>query len=232
MLVAGGTTNACVAEELTGLTIDRGATPPESFAAGAVVSPLPIPVFPFNPAQGAPADIPWAQALEQLEPGDIFIKGGNALDLQGNVGILLGNPRGGTIGAALGALAARGVEIVAPVGLEKLVPSVPESARLLGIGRMDYSRGMPCGMQIVVGATVISEDKALALLSGCQVTVAAKGGVGNCTGSTTLAFSGRKAEFQKALSVLDAVLGEKEIDSATRPCPCSDPCDFGRQNSS
>ena len=36
--------------------------------------------------------------------------------------------------------------------------------------------GMPCGMQIVVGATVISEDKALALLSGCQVTVAAKGG--------------------------------------------------------
>lgn len=233
VLVAGGTTNAYVAEELTGLTIDQG-----RYTAGVIcggrccVSVADTRIPPLILRKGAPADIPWAQALEQLEPGDIFIKGGNALDLQGNVGILLGNPRGGTIGAALGALAARGVEIVAPVGLEKLVPSVPESARLLGIGRMDYSRGMPCGMQIVVGATVISEDKALALLSGCQVTVAAKGGVGNCTGSTTLAFSGRKAEFQKALSVLDAVLGEKEIDSATRPCPCSDPCDFGRQNSS
>jgi hypothetical protein len=231
IIIAGGTTNAYVAEELTGLTIDKA-----RYTAGIIsrgrccVTAHKTRLSPLVLRRGELVDINWTDALGQMGPGDIFIKGGNALDPQGNLGILQGSPNGGTIGAALGSISARGIELIAPIGLEKLVPKIADSARLLGIGRMDYSRGMQCGMQIVTGATIVSEDRALALLSGCQVVVAAKGGVDSSAGSTTLAFAGPKREFELAVSVLDSVLGEKGLIADTQKCPCPNPCDFGRAN--
>lgn len=232
IIIAGGTTNAYVAEELTGLEIDKA-----RYTAGIIsrgrccVTATETRMPPLVLRRGEVADISWIDALGLMGPGDIFIKGGNALDPQGNLGILQGSPSGGTIGAALGSISARGIEFIAPIGLEKLVPQVVDSARLLGIGRLAYSRGMQCGMQVVTGATIVSEDRALALLSGCQVTVAAKGGIDSSAGSTTLAFAGPEREFELAVSVLNSVLGEKALKADTQKCPCLNPCDFGRPNS-
>jgi len=181
---------------------------------------------------GIPVDIKWPEALKQMSHGDIFLKGGNALDLDDNIGILLGSPTGGTTGAALGSLSARGIEIIAAIGLEKLVPSVHNAASFLGIGRLDYSRGIQCGLQIVTGATVVSEDRALALVSGCNVVVAAKGGIGVSSGSTTLAFTGNNQEFEQAIALLNSVLGEKALAENSRKCPCQHPCDFSKSESS
>lgn len=233
ILIAGGTTNAYVAEELIGSEIEKG-----RYTAGIIhrgrccVTNAETRIAPIILCNGQTADLKWGEALQQMQYGDIFIKGGNAQDHEGNVGILLGSPNGGTIGGAIGSLSARGIELIAPIGLEKLVPSVKDSAKFLGVGRMDYSRGMYCGMQVVSGATVISEDKALALLSGCQVTVAAKGGIANSNGSTTLAFVGDDKEFQQAVLMINSVFGEKALTADTRKCPCQNPCDFGRPKSS
>lgn len=233
IIVAGGTTNAYVAEELTGTEINKG-----QYTAGVIsggrccLTPADTRLDSIVLRHGKPVDVKWPEALSEMTYGDIFIKGANAWDLQGNVGILLGSPTGGTIGSALGSLSARGIELVAPVGMEKLVPSLPAAAEFLGVGHLDYSRGMQCGMQIVTGATIISEDKALSLLSGCRVNVTAKGGVGGSTGSTTLTFAGNNQEFEKALAVLDMCLGEKALVVKTQPCPCRKPCEFGRPKSS
>ncbi len=48
---------------------------------------------------------------ENLSAEDVFIKGANALDANGTAGILLAHPAGGTIGAALGAVMARGANL-------------------------------------------------------------------------------------------------------------------------
>jgi hypothetical protein len=233
IIIAGGTTNGYVAEELTELKLDKAL-----YTAGVIcggrccITPPETRLEPLVLKQGEQADLSWTEALSQMGAGDIFVKGGNALDLEDNVGILLGSPTGGTIGAALGSLSARNIEMIAPIGLEKLVPSVHDAAALLGIGTLDYSRGLKCGMQVVTGATVITEDLALALLSGCDVTVAAKGGIGHSTGSTTLAFAGDDQEFNQAIAVLDSVLGEKALPENSRKCPCQNPCHFGRPKSS
>lgn len=232
IIIAGGTTNAYVAEELTGIKMDKA-----SYTAGIIsrgrccVTPSETRLAPLVLFRGELVTINWTEALAQMGSGDIFIKGGNALDLQGNVGILQGNPSGGTIGAAMGSISARGIELIAPIGLEKLVPQVVDSAQFLGIGRMKYSRGMQCGMQIVTGATIVTEDKALALLCGCKVAVAAKGGIGSSTGSTTLAFAGHDEEFELAVSVINSVVGEPALKAVTKKCPCLNPCDFGRLKS-
>lgn len=232
IIIAGGTTNAYVAEELTGIELDKA-----RYTAGIIsrgrccVTPSETRLAPLVLRRGEIANIDWTEALTQMEQGDIFIKGGNAFDANGNVGILQGAPAGGTIGAAIGSISARGIELIAPVGLEKLVPAVIGSTRFLGIGRMEYSRGMQCGMQVVTSATIVTEDKALALLSGCQVAVAAKGGIDGSAGSTTLAFTGPDGEFEQAVSIINSVLGEKALNADTKKCPCLNPCDFGRPNS-
>ena len=233
IIIAGGTTNGYVAEELTGLEMDKA-----RYTAGVIcgghccITPPETRLEPLVLQQGKPVDISWTEALSAMGHEDIFIKGGNALDLEGNFGVLLGSSTGGTIGAALGSLAARNIELLAPIGLEKLVPSVHDAAALLGIGRLDYSRGVRCGMQVVSGATIITEDTALALLSDCDVNVAAKGGIGISAGSTTLAFAGDDQEFDQAIAVLDSVLGERALAENSRKCPCQNPCHFGRPKSS
>lgn len=233
IIIAGGTTNAYVAEELTGQNLDKA-----KYTAGVIyngrccVTPAATRIDPLVLIKGKVHSCKWTDALADMGTGDVFIKGGNAFDCNDYVGILLGSPTGGTIGAAIGSLSARGIELITPIGLEKLIPSVPEAISNLGIGSMDYSRGMQCGMQLIKGATVLSEDKALSLLSHCRVTVAAKGGNGSSIGSTTLTFSGTASEFRHALAVLDSVLGEKALSMTTRDCPCPKPCDFGKPNSS
>jgi hypothetical protein len=166
-----------------------------------------------------------------MQPGDVFIKGGNAADTEGNVGVMLGSPVGGTIGKALGVLSARGIELVAPVGNEKLVPSVIKAAGTLGIGKLDYSHGLPCGMQILAGATVVDETKAIELLSGCTATVVAGGGVGDSQGAVTLTFSGEQKAFNKAIEVLESIKGEEPVPGDSRDCPCAAPCDYGKSQS-
>jgi hypothetical protein len=58
-----------------------------------------------------------------MGPKDVYIKGVNAIDPQGKVGVLIGNKvEGGTIGRIMAAQKKIGFTIIYPVGLEKLIP--------------------------------------------------------------------------------------------------------------
>lgn len=229
IIIAGGTTNGYIAEELAKVSLDK-----QLYTAGVIcqgrfcVTPEQERLPPLVLVKGQVAEQSWTEALASLTKGDIFFKGANALDTKGNVGILLGSPTGGTIGRAYGVLAARGIELIVPVGLEKLIPSVPEAASMLGLNRLDISWGLPSGMQVISGATVITEDKALSFLSGCQVRAVAAGGLDESAGSVCLAYSGPKPAFLKAQSMLDSIKGEPPLTGHARKCPCSVYCHHGR----
>ncbi len=76
-------------------------------------------------------------------------KGGNALDAFGNVGVIMVNPTGGTMGAFYMGMKARGLEIIYPVGLEKLIPSVEEAAQYGGTMAISKAIGCKAGMACV-----------------------------------------------------------------------------------
>lgn len=232
IVISGGTTNGYVAEELTGKSIDKVLYTAGIICGGrgCVTDPAKR-LDPLVLEKGAVSTAPWTEAVEKMQPGDIFLKGGNAVDAAGNVGVMLGSPVGGTIGKALGILSARGVEMVAPVGNEKLVPSVIRAAGTMGIGKLDYSHGLPCGMHVVAGATVVDEIRALELLSGCRATVAAGGGVGDSQGAVTLTFCGEQQAFDKAINLLENIKGEQPVPGDSRDCPCTAPCDYGKSQS-
>ena len=65
-----------------------------------------------------------AEALSDYHAETVVIKGANAVDADGNIGIVTAGFDGGTIPRVIGPVTSKGLKFITPVGLEKLVPAV------------------------------------------------------------------------------------------------------------
>lgn len=192
IMIALGTTNACVAEELTGKKID-----PFRYGAGyidgtttVVPADKRLPAIALKDGKQVSAE----GIIEQMGAQDVVIKGANALDPQGVAGVMIANPVGGTTGSFMGIVMARGVNLVIPVGLEKSIPySVLDISKRIGIQRISKATGLPVGM-IPLSGEVITEIGALTLLGAEDVFPIGAGGINGGEGSITLCVVGDKAD--------------------------------------
>ncbi len=210
VVITLGTTNAIVAEEIIGRPVDRGA-----FAAGFIDDRWNV-----NARVGEVGEIVLHQGREveqkdllaSLQAGDLIIKGGNALDPWGMVGVLMGAGDGGTIGRYLPTALARGVDIVIPIGLAKAIHTpIGELARELGSGRLDIHMGIPCGMHPLPGR-VITEIDALEILFAVEVTQVA----GSGEGSVSLLINGQEDAVRGAFDLVSSLRKEPGITLAGR----------------
>ena len=140
------------------------------------------------------------------------IKGASAVDPEGNAGVLVSHPEGGTIGWAIGCMWARGIQLITPVGLEKLVPSVRQSVSLCGQYTFDYVQGKTVGMIPLTGAKVVTEITALKILAGVEAFHVASGGVNGSEGSVTLVAEGKQRVMNKAIKLVESIKGEPGIN--------------------
>ncbi|MEM2178373.1 MAG: hypothetical protein QXI49_04375 [Candidatus Methanomethylicaceae archaeon] len=178
IVITLGTTNAFIAEEILGIKIDKG-----KFAIGIITSNgtcitnQKTRLKELIIKNGKLTDLSIKDVLDELGPEDVFIKGANAIDPFGNVGVFLGSPTGGTLGMSIGVLLARGVKIIIPISLEKLVPySIEELIQKLGNRKFKYSMKMPVGMMLLPGE-VITEIEAFRILFGCECIPIGGGGI-------------------------------------------------------
>ncbi len=227
LIIAGGTTNAYVLEELTGTTIDKG-----RYTAGIITDGVACTTDPATRlasavfVQGERVDQPWTEVIKDFGPDDVFIKGANAFDLLGNAGILLGSSSGGTIGQAMGYLAGSGAHLVMPVGMEKLVPDVVTASSLLGHGRIDQRVGMACGMFVVSTGEIITEIEALNGLFGVEAAVVAAGGVDGSEGAVTIAAQGAADAIKVVMEYVQKLKQEPPLKARKRECTdCTAPCE-------
>jgi len=214
IIVALSTTNAFVAEELLGRPVPKdryvsgyvGRGRLDAYAGADRLRPLVL-------VDGRPVDRDHDEVLREFTAGDVFVKSANAVDPAGYAGVLLGSHVGGTIGAALGVLAARGSHLVVPVGLEKLVPSVVEAARKCGTHRLawSYGDGSRVGFMALVSGTVVTEIQAFEILCGVRATHVASGGIGGSEGSVVLVLEGSEAAVDDAFRLLDKIKGEAPV---------------------
>jgi hypothetical protein len=211
IIIAVGTTNACVAEELLGRKIDH-----ERFAAGVILQkgtccvPMEKRFHEIVIRRGEVVDVRMEDVLKDLTQEDVFVKGANAIDASGLAGIFMSSPTGGTIGKALGTVMSRGVNLIIPVGMEKFIPgSVREASKLAGKFRSDYATGCPVGVMPVVGK-VVTELEAIQILTGAEALVIGRGGVSGGEGSTTLLVRGSAAQLSAARKLVENIKGEPE----------------------
>lgn len=161
--------------------------------------------------EGAMQDIPYPEYVKTMGRGDVIVKGANAIDPQGNAGVLLCNENGGAVGAFFGPASARGITIIMPAGLEKLVPSVPEAAFGWGQSTLDYAMGVPVGLSVLTNVLIVTEVQALAVLAGVRARLVACGGIAGNEGAVVLLVEGAPQEFDAAIALVESIKGEPAI---------------------
>jgi hypothetical protein len=168
-----------------------------------------------------------AEYLDRMGPSDIYIKGVNALDPQGNVGVLVGLPI--SFGQVLAAWREKNFNLIFPVGLEKLIPTpIKQAAKEAKRARYDYAMGMDIGLFPCPQGKTVTEVDAIEILSGANAVPIAAGGLGGAEGSITLVIKGSEGQVKKAIDFVEQSKGARLPQLRLCNCyQCSDPnCRF------
>ena len=207
VIVTKGTTNTYIAEELLGKTIEHGAlvfgrvTPAKGEDPLAGAAAIPEVIFVNGKYQ---PKMMLDEAMQQLEPGNVVIKGANALDYQNKTAaVMIGSPDGGTTGKIKPFVVARKAHLVIPIGLEKQISGDVLSMHLKMREPMESLN--PVYSMFLMTGHIVTELEALKLLADVEVFQAAAGGVGGAEGGVWLIVRGSQPAVEKALKLADRI---------------------------
>ena len=167
--------------------------------------------------------LPLGPLLDRMGPEDVYIKGVNAIDPNNMVGVLIGNKvEGGTIGMVTSRAKRQGFKMVFPVGLEKLIPVPIKKASEAAAFRnsLDYSMGSPCALLPCEGL-VVTEPRAIELLTGATAIPISAGGLGGAEGAITMIVTGDEGQVTKAINYIEGVKGAR-LPREVRVSDCAD----------
>lgn len=219
--IIAGTTNGYVAEELLSSIGQMEDFSRKRFFRGIILPPG-GPVTSTGRVRdetGFPGDVIikegiWQKGLtifdvvDDLKEGDVILKGANALNLPlGQAGIYIGDPFGGTIGAALQAVVGRRVRLILPVGIEKRVyGDLNELAQHLNVPGAQGPRLLP------VPGEIFTEIEAVSFLTGAKAEPVAAGGISGAEGAVWFAISGGNEELESAEKLLKSIIYEPSFE--------------------
>lgn len=223
IVIGHGSSNVYVAEEIIGRCPER-----DRFLSGLVINRVLCvtqaeekpPMIVLRKGELIPPKLTMEETLRDFNATSVFIKGANAVDPEGNAGVFVAHPSGGTIGFAYGILSGRGCRLIVPVGLEKLVPSVKEAAAHLGQDTFYYCMGIRIGMIPLVNARVITELEAFKILFGLDAVHVGGGGLGGSEGAVTIVAEGEKEALDRSIRMIEAIKGEETVPLAPRKSLC------------
>ena len=231
IVLNGGTTNGYIAQELLGMRDLE----PQKFTAGTNTHRLlcvtdadkrtPFPIILYK-GERSSKTIP--DVLQDFHIKTVLIKGANAVDPEGNVGVITSGFDGGTIGATYGTAFSQGMKYIFAVGLEKLVASVKEAAAWIGGAKtLDYTIGADFGIFCIPNGIVVTEIEALKILADVEAKHVASGGVGESAGAVVLVIKGEEANVRKAISIVESIKGEPALKGFKGTCEaCPYACKF------
>lgn len=236
IIIGSGTTNLLVAQELLQTSFESY----DPYVAGVITqrsacaTELTQRKGSWCIEKGKLVDEPWLDFLHRFEPGDIFIKGANAIDPYGNAAVLLGDAQGGTIGQAIGIIKARGIEMIVPAGLEKLIPSCLAGESRMGHHKISHRLGLNLGYMVITGANIISEVESMKILFNADAVPVAAGGVGGMEGAVVLAVDCLDEETaQQAVNLARQANQKAPIKVKRKKCSqCQTPCQLNERGGS
>ncbi len=206
LAVTTGTTNGYVIEELSGQSFNK-----RTYVTGRT---LPATYNGEKPdyssadyvlRQGERLEMKATDAVQEMSAGDMLVKGVNAINYEyGQAGVLIGHPTGGTLGATLGTVIARGVRLVHPVGLEKCVPG--DLSEIAGLVHGELDSGGPALWPS--HGELFTEIEAIQTLTGADAVQTAAGGIGGAEGAVRLAVLGDQQQLAHLDTLLEEIHGE------------------------
>ena len=209
LVIIQGTTNGYVAEEILILLGQSEGFTRKGFRRGIVTAPGAT--FPGATFEGDVViiDGQWQRGktifdvVDDLESGDVVLKGGNALDEHRQAAVFVQHPKGGTVLATLTAVIGRRVRLIVPIGLEKRVfENVVDLAQQTNAPDVDGLRLMP-----LLGE-VFTEIDAIKLITGAETRLLGAGGIYGAEGSVWLGISGTSQEVQGTNDLINSISNE------------------------
>jgi len=214
VIIARGTTNAFVSEEFFNISVQPKAGQTVGMVCKGITNansgPPPCTwhvIRNGKVVEGADSNV----EILDFKSSDVFIKGANAVDNEGNAAVYVSSVKAGSIGAAWPILTPRGCHLIIPVSLEKMVASVIEAAKHTGLYYFKRSTGLPVKLIPLPLAKVITEIQAFAILAGVRAYHIGSGGVGGSEGSVHLAIEGDEESVEKAFELAKSVKGEPPV---------------------
>lgn len=160
-----------------------------------------------------------SELFNRMTSSDVYIKGVNALDPQGRVGVLLGELK--SMGYILSAWRKKRFNLIYPVGLEKLIPiPIHQAAVEAKPAKYHYAMGLPTSLFPCKNGKVVSELDAIEILSGAKAIPIAAGGLGGAEGAILLIIKGNEEQIKKAIEFIEASKGARL--PKLRLCNCHD----------
>jgi len=208
VVVATGTTNAYVLEELWGRRIDKrcyrsGITTPDEPERSPEPQGEKIPDVVFVKGKVEPK-YDRVNAVKDMKKGDVFIKGANVLNYDDNVaGVLIGGMDGATMGNTIGHIIGKQIQLVIPVGLEKLTYEDINELHLLA-SEEDYEgpRMWP------ITGSIVTEIEAIGILAGVDAYHYSAGGIAGAEGAVRILVEGTDEEVEETLELIKSIKGE------------------------
>jgi len=209
LVILGGTTNGYVAEEILALLGQGEGFSREGFRRGMIVAPGAKAIKADLKGDVIIRDSELVQGqtiydvADELQTGDVVLKGANAFDPRGQPAVLVGNPKGGTVLALMAAVIGRRVRLIVPVGLEKRVmEDINVLAQRCNVPGAHGPRLFP------VPGQAFTEIDAIRLLTGAEACLLAAGGVYGAEGSSWLGIGGTEEQIEAAAGLIRSVAGE------------------------
>ena len=144
-----------------------------------------------------------------MKRDDVYIKGANFIDPCGNTGCAMAGATG-TMSRHIGIIWIRGINLVVPVGLEKLIATPMDVAvEEAASDRADMSLGRPIGLLPYGKATVITELEAIKILTGATAIHIESGGIAGAEGCVALVIKGSEDQVKKAFNLVKSIKGTK-----------------------
>ena len=206
LVIIAGTTNGYVAEEILGSLGQAEGFSREGFRRGMTVAPGTKIIQADFDGDVVISDGQWQKGktvmdvADDLETGDVVLKGANALDARGQAAVQIGHPKGGTILAVLPAVIGRRVRLIVPVGLEK---RVLEDVNVLV--RRCNAPGVKGPRLCPMPGETFTELDAIKLLTGADACLIAAGGVYGAEGAAWLGIAGTKEQVEAATELIQSV---------------------------
>jgi len=214
IIIGRGITTAFISEELFGIKIENKGNQTAGYVGGGITNansgPPPCTwhvIRKGKVVEGADSNV----EILNFGPDDVFLKGANAIDMQGNAGVFAASVKGGTIGMCWPIVTPRGSHLIMPVGLEKLVPSVIEASRHTGIYYFKYSLGLPAKLMPVVLGKVLTEIQAIGVMTGARAYHLGSGGIAGSEGAVVLALEGDEKRVKQAFELVKSIKGEPPV---------------------
>ena len=210
IIIAKGTTNTYVAEELLGRKIPHGAyvygrTYPVKGGERLKETEKIAEVILVKGEQREGLSL--EQAVRKLKPGDVVIKGANALDYRNKTAaVITGSSSAGTTGTIMPYVVARKAYLVIPVGLEKEVAGDPVD--IFNKMREPIESLNTVHPMFLLTGHIVTELEALPILTGVSAFQSAAGGIGGAEGAVRIVCRGPRENVEKALKLAEEIHGE------------------------